>query len=260
MTDTSRGSDHLEADEASPGADEPVGAPPAETRRRDQSRRKSRSFFAELPVLILVAFLLALLMKTFLVQAFYIPSSSMEPTLEVNDRVLVSKLTTTFREPRRGEIVVFREGDVVDDQTGAVRRFTDSLVASLGLGPPPEKDFIKRIIGLPGETLEMRDGVVFIDGEPLPEAPLSEGGYLSARHFTDFGPVEIGSDEYFMMGDNRPSSSDSRQFGAISSDRIVGRAFVVIWPFERASSLSIAEYPAFEHVSVTPAVAEPAAP
>jgi signal peptidase I len=209
-----------------------------------QQQKGSGSFFAELPLLVLIAFVLALLLKTFLVQAFFIPSSSMEPTLAVNDRVLVNKLTTTLRDPQRGEVVVFSEGDPNDDR-GMVRRFTDSLVSGLGLAPPSEKDFIKRVVGLPGETIEMRDGTVHIDGEPLPEAPRAEGGYLTARHYSDFGPVELGPDEYFMMGDNRPSSSDSRQFGAIPEDQIVGRAFVVIWPLGRASSLSIADYPGF---------------
>lgn len=209
--------------------------------------RKGRgSFLAELPILILVAFVLALLLKTFLVQAFFIPSASMEPTLTINDRVLVNKLTTTVREPRRGEVVVFSEGDPDDDDRGIARRFVDSLVTGLGITPPPDKDFIKRVIGLPGETVEMRDGVVYIDGEELPEAPRGEGGYLSARHFTDFGPVEVAPGEYFMMGDNRPSSSDSRQFGAIPEDQIIGRAFVVIWPFDRFSLLDIADYQALE--------------
>ena len=199
-------------------------------------------FLAELPVLVLVAFVLALLLKTFLVQAFFIPSSSMEPTLAVNDRVLVNKLTT-LREPQRGEVVVFNETDPGEDDRGVVRRFTDSLVSGLGLAPPPEKDFIKRVVGLPGETLEMREGVVYIDGVALPEAPEGEGGYLTARHYNDFGPVTMGADEYFMMGDNRPSSSDSRQFGAIPEERIIGRAFVVIWPLDRLGSLGIVDYP-----------------
>jgi signal peptidase I len=216
---------------------EPFPTPPA------KRAKGSGSFLAELPILVLVAFVLALLMKTFLVQAFFIPSSSMEPTLAVNDRVLVNKLTTVFREPQRGEVVVFSENGP-DDDRGAVQRFVGSLVSGLGLAPPPEKDFIKRVIGLPGETLEMREGVVYIDGEALPEAPVEEGGYLSARHFSDFGPVDIGPDEYFMMGDNRPSSSDSRQFGAIPADRIIGRAFVVIWPLGRLTPLSVADYPA----------------
>jgi signal peptidase I len=232
-------------DHDAPAADAEPGTFPDPPARRAKG---SGSFLAELPLLVLVAFVLALLMKTFLVQAFFIPSSSMEPTLAVNDRVLVNKLTMTFREPQRGEVVVFSESDPADDERGAVERFVDSLVSGIGIAPPPEKDFIKRIIALPGETIEMRDGIIYIDGQPLPEATHADGGYLSAPHYTDFGPVEVGPDEYFMMGDNRPSSSDSRQFGAIPEDRIIGRAFVVIWPLGRAAPLSIADYPAFEPV------------
>jgi signal peptidase I len=214
-------------------------------------QKGSGSFLAELPLLVLIAFVLALLLKTFLVQAFFIPSSSMEPTLAVNDRVLVNKLTTALREPQRGEVVVFSEGDP-DNDRGLLRRFSDSLVSGIGLAAPAEKDFIKRIVGLPGETIEMREGVVYIDGQPLPEAPRDEGGYLTARHYNDFGPVELAADEYFMMGDNRPSSSDSRMFGAIPEERIIGRAFVVIWPLGRVTGLTIADYPGFTESTSLP--------
>jgi signal peptidase I len=209
-------------------------------------RRSAGSFLAELPVLVLIAFVLALLMKTFLVQAFFIPSPSMEPTLLVNDRVLVNKLSTLWREPRRGEVVVFSEPteDVGPsaEPGNPITRFLASLAQGLGLAPPTEKDFIKRIIGLPGETLEMREGVVYIDGQALPEAPTTQGGYLSAPDMADFGPVTIPEGEYFMMGDNRPRSADSRSFGSIPGDRIVGRAFVIIWPFGRLERLPIAAY------------------
>jgi signal peptidase I len=203
------------------------------------------SFLTELPVLILVAFVLAILMKTFLVQAFFIPSSSMEPTLLVDDRVLVNKLSYTLREPRRGEVVVFSERglDPLDSDTGLVEGVIESLRTGLGFAAPSEKDFIKRIIGLPGETLELREGVIYIDGTPIDEAPTTEGGYLSARDMTDFGPVTVPDGEFFMMGDNRPASADSRSsLGTIPRDDIVGRAFVVIWPLDRLAALPIEGY------------------
>lgn len=208
-----------------------------------------RSFFAELPVLIIIAFVLALVMKTFLVQAFYIPSSSMEPTLEVGDRVLVNKLSFRFREPRRGEIVVFTEhnGPVATPSENPVRRLLDSLSSGLGFARSNERDFIKRIVGLPGETVEVRDGTVYIDGEPIAEAPQSEGGYLSARDLQPFGPYTVPEGEYFMMGDNRPNSADSRySMGTIPREDIIGRAFVVIWPLGRLDTLPIAGYPSPE--------------
>ena len=204
-------------------------------------------FATELPVLILIAFVLAILMKTFLVQAFYIPSSSMEPTLLINDRVLVNKLSYTFREPRRGEIVVFSERAVDPqdiDGPGFFERLLDSLRSGIGLSSSSQKDFIKRVIGLPGEMVEMREGVVYVDGVAIEEAPTSEGGYLSARDLTDFGPTMVPDDHYFMMGDNRPSSADSRSsLGTIHRDELIGRAFVLIWPFGRATTLPIPDYP-----------------
>jgi signal peptidase I len=233
----------------SPANDEPAG-----DEEVTSPARKRRGFFTELPVLILIAFVLALVMKTFLVQAFFIPSSSMEPTLLVNDRVLVNKLAYTFREPRRGEVIVFSERgfEPLDDPaSGPVEDVLSSIGTGLGLVPPAEKDFIKRIIGLPGETIEMRGGVVYVDDRPLPEAPTTEDGYLSARDMSDFGPVTVPEGEYFMMGDNRPSSADSRStLGTIPRADIIGRAFVIIWPIGRFSTLPIADYPGVADVSL----------
>jgi signal peptidase I len=216
-------------------ADEPA---PAE--------RKQRSFFAELPLLILIAFVLALLLKTFLVQAFYIPSASMEPTLLVGDRVLVNKLVYEMREPRRGEIVVFTTGEETGAEQGnVITRFLRGLSSGLGVAPPAEKDFIKRVMGLPGETVEMKSGVVYVDGQPIPEELYSEGGYLAERDMSDFGPVTVPVGEYFMMGDNRLNSSDSRfGLGTIPADQVIGRAFVVIWPVGRVGTLPAGDYAA----------------
>lgn len=210
-------------------------------------RRGVAGFFTELPVLVLIAFALALLMKTFLVQAFFIPSSSMEPTLHINDRVLVNKLTPRLREPTRGELIVFSEGGTVTVDNGPWwQSMLRSVGAGLGLVPPGERDFIKRVIALPGETVEVRDGQVLIDGEVLPEEPVTEGGYLSARDFGTFGPVTVPEGEYFVMGDNRPSSADSRSsLGTIPEDDIIGRAFVIIWPLNRIRTLPVADYPGF---------------
>ena len=207
--------------------------------------RKHRSFFAELPVLIAIAFILALLLKTFLIQAFYIPSASMEPTLLVGDRVLVNKVLFELREPRRGEIVVFTKDDpVAMPEENLVERLLRSLSSGLGVSHTGEKDYIKRIIGLPGETIEMRNGVVIVDGKKVPEALTTEGGYLAERDPNDFGPVKVPEGEFFMMGDNRQNSSDSRfpQLGTIPREAIIGRAFVTIWPFSRLDTLPGASY------------------
>lgn len=209
--------------------------------------RRAGSFFAELPVLLLVAFVLALLLRSFLVQAFYIPSESMVPTLEIGDRVLVNRLSHRWSDPERGEIIVFA------DEAGAERNAANpiagglrSLAAGLGLAPPSEEDFIKRVIGLPGETIEVHDGVVVVNGEELPEAATNEGGYLSFRDESFFPPTPIPDDQYFVMGDNRPRSSDSRSLlGMIDREQIIGRAFVLVWPFGRADVLSAPDYDGF---------------
>jgi signal peptidase I len=230
---------------AAPQPPEPVPASvPAAV--ADEREPKRRSFLAELPVLIIIAFVLALVLKTFLVQAFFIPSSSMEPTLQVGDRVLVNKLAYTFREPRRGEVVVFSVDGPGLPQPAPVNpleRLVRGLGSGLGVTAGSERDFIKRIIGLPGDVVAMREGIVTINGTPLPEAPASEGGYLSERHLEPFGPFTVPQGQYFMMGDNRPNSSDSRySLGTIPRDRLVGRAFVIIWPLSHVDVLPIPEY------------------
>jgi signal peptidase I len=224
------------------------GPTPAGSSDEPPPQRKHRSFFAELPVLIAIAFVLALLLKTFLLQAFYIPSASMEPTLLVGDRVLVNKVIYELREPRRGEIVVFAgplEEAAPPPSGNAIGRLLESLASGLGMATSGEKDFIKRIIGLPGDQIEMRQGVVYVNGEALAEAPTDEGGYLSEVDLNDFGPTEVPAGQYFMMGDNRPNSSDSRfpSLGTIPRQNIIGRAFVIIWPVPRLERLPRAEYP-----------------
>lgn len=202
------------------------GAPP--------KKRGPLAFLTELPVLLLVAFILALLIKSFLLQAFYIPSESMEPTLEVGDRVLVNKVVYRLHPPRRGDVIVFADPDPEPGpDRNPVSTFWHWLTEGLGVSTSPEKDFIKRVIGLPGETVEIKRGEVFIDGGRLDEP------YLSAlEDDSDFGPVEVPPETLFVMGDNRPNSNDSRRgLGFIPYDKVIGRAFVVIWPPSRIGGL-----------------------
>ncbi len=166
------------------------------------SKRSGARNLVEWVVVVVSALLVALLVKTFLIQAFYIPSPSMTPTLQVDDRVLVNKLSYDIHGVHRGDIVVFKSPQ-----------------------PAPEKDLIKRVVGLPGETVEGRDGHVVVDGQALNETYLPEGVQTAT-----FGPVTITDDHYWVMGDNRPNSSDSRVFGAIDESLIIGKAFVKVWP------------------------------
>ena len=158
------------------------------------------------------ALIIALVIKTFLLQAFFIPSSSMVSTLNIGDRVLVNKLSYRLHDVNRGDIIVFErpEGEA------------DSEI----------QDLIKRVVGLPGDTVEGQNGQVLINGEPLDEPYLDEGVTTG-----DFDPVEVPEDHLFMMGDNRGDSRDSRFFGPIAEDTIVGRAFFRVWPLGDISTL-----------------------
>ena len=218
--------------------DKPAGEPP--------KKRSALSFFKELPVLILIAFGLALLIKTFLIQAFFIPSESMVPTLEVGDRVLVNKLVYRFREPRRGEVIVFvAERDDTADQRSLFRKFIDTLTEGLGVTAPADKDFIKRIIGLPGETVETKDGVVTVTKTDGSKISLTEPYLAADKDTSPFGPQKVPADSYFVMGDNRPNSADSRtRLGPIKRADIIGKAFIKVWPLSRIGVMSTPKYDA----------------
>jgi signal peptidase I len=192
-------------------------------------KRRRFGFARELPFLLLVAFALALLIKTFLMQAFFIPSESMQNTLNPGDRVLVNKVVYHLHPPRRGDIIVFSDPNPVStEDRNPVSAFWHWLTEGLGVTTNPEKDFIKRVIGLPGETVEGKDGVVYVDGKPLDEP------YIRVKDARPFGPVQVPADSLFVMGDNRTDSKDSRYgLGFIPYDNVIGRAFVVIWPPSR---------------------------
>jgi signal peptidase I len=205
---------------------DPVGFDPdddgLDEPEESEERRRSMPFWLEVPLLMALALVIAVVIKTFLIQAFFIPSGSMEDTLEVDDRILVNKLAFRFGDPARGDVVVFDSGKRRDESLiEAVRR---NLAEAIGLSAP-ESDFIKRIVGLPGEEIEIRRNRVFIDGDPLEEPYLRIG-----TDMPDFGPERIPANHYFMMGDHRNLSSDSRSNGPVHSDRFVGRAFVIVWP------------------------------
>lgn len=218
-------------------------------RSRRRNRKKPLAFWQEFPVLIIIAVVLALLIKTFLVQAFYIPSASMENTLQIRDRVLVNKLVYDFRDPRRGEVVVFNgvgwQPEVpVADPGNSLQRGLRTVTSAIGLGPPNEKDYIKRVIGLPGDTVLCCDdaGRVMVNGRPLVEPYILDDTPEAQRAF---GPIKVPEGRLWVMGDHRGVSADSRSHeadqwhGTIPIDKVVGRAFVIVWPVRRVGGLPV---------------------
>jgi signal peptidase I len=209
----------------STSADSPYSGPPVGTQEADGDfpmlpppRHKSKPGWAvalEWVILIVCALAIALLIKSFLFQAFYIPSDSMVPTLKTNDRVIVNKLSYKLHPVHRGDIIVFKSPPNVD---------------------PSVKDLVKRVIALPGETVEGRaNGRIYINGKVLTEKYLPKG----TQPGPSFLPIKVPPDSYWVMGDNRSNSRDSRFFPEhfIRKKDIVGRVFLRIWPLNRLGIL-----------------------
>lgn len=197
----------------------------ADAQDRGEREDAKRSFWRELPLLIVVALIVAVVIKTFLVQAFYIPSASMSDTLVEGDRVMVNKLAYRFGDPTPGDVIVFDNPRAADNGgesiLGAVLRH---IGESLGVSSP-DSALIKRVIAVGGQTIEIRDNRVMVDGVALDEPYLREGSTMA-----DFGPVDVPENHVFVMGDNRNQSQDSRVFGPIPESDIIGKAFVKVWP------------------------------
>lgn len=153
--------------------------------------------------------LLALGIRTFVAEARYIPSGSMLPTLEINDRLIIDKVSYDFGNPQRGDIVVFRPPDALGQNEA----------------------FIKRLIGLPGDVIEVKDGQLYINDEPQTEP------YIAAKPDYQYGPVTVPDDAYLVLGDNRNKSFDSHYWGFLPADHLIGRAVFRFWPPDRLGDL-----------------------
>ena len=213
----------------------PAGArrPEPETppyHREDERQPGLLAVVRETVVLVALAVLLAVVFKTFLVAAFYIPSGSMESTLNISDRVLVEKISYRFGDVERGDVVVFVHDDPGFETTGPsnpVAGFFSSLGQAVGVVPPSDRDFIKRVVGVPGDTITCRRGQLIRNDEPVAEPYLDPG--TQTENCGDKA-IKVTPGQLFVMGDNRGNSQDSRVFGPIERDAVVGRAFVRIWP------------------------------
>jgi len=163
-----------------------------------------RSIFSEVFESVAIAVLLAVLIRLFILEPFYIPSGSMEPTLKEHDRIIVSKLNYRLQDPQRGDIVVFK------------------------YPRDPKRNFVKRLIAVGGETVAIKNSRLYINGQQVSENYLPRG-----LRFADYGPVQVPRGSYFMMGDNRNNSDDSRVWGFLPENLIVGKAIVIYWPPDR---------------------------
>ncbi|WP_051969899.1 signal peptidase I [Kitasatospora azatica] len=229
----------------------------AERRRTAQraARKRRRSLLRELPIIAVVALLIALTLKTFFVQVFVIPSGSMEQTIQIGDRVLVDKLTPWFGStPHRGDVVVFKdpggwlENERHPDTDGAVTKGVKEVFSYVGLLPSSsEQDLIKRVIGVGGDTVVCCDdrGRITVNGKPIDEPYLAPGNPPSRTPFR----VTVPPGRLWVMGDHRDLSADSRYHmtgpdqGTVPLSNVVGRAFLIAWPLGRFQGVTQPSYP-----------------
>jgi len=186
---------------------------------RDLQKKKkpaeSENFFLETAKVLGTAAILAFGIRTFVAEARFIPSSSMEKTLLIDDRLIVEKIGYHFEQPQRGDVIVFKTDNIKQLQE---RNYKNEA-------------FIKRIIGLPGDTVAIREGVVYVNQKPVQER------YIAEKPNQDFGPVKVPPSSYLVMGDNRNNSYDSRYWGFVPKDDIIGRAVFRFWPPNRLGNI-----------------------
>jgi signal peptidase I len=206
-----------------------------ETGREQRRRRRSKKGggVVEFLVILLVSFALVFgFVRPFVVEAFYIPSESMTPTLRVGDRVLVNKFIYRFTEPERGDIVVFEsvEGGGSAPERSLIERITGLFRSDDPEGPP---DLIKRVVGVPGDEISVRGGRLLVNGEPQREPFVNK----KVPDTSSSAPTTVPKNHVFVMGDNRANSRDSRYFGTVPERKIEGEAFLRFWPPDRIGGL-----------------------
>lgn len=175
---------------------------PEEVRVRS-TKKTTKSTWRELAESVIIALVLAFVIRYFLFQPFYIPSGSMEPTLRPLDRIIVSKINYWFHPPEHSDVIVFR------------------------FPLDPSRDFVKRVIGTGGDTIEIRNNQLLRNGEVIEEP------YLPPLQMKNFGPFKVPEGQYFAMGDNRNFSDDSRYWGSVPGENLIGKAVLLYWPLNR---------------------------
>ncbi|MCD6257073.1 signal peptidase I [Candidatus Aerophobetes bacterium] len=170
-------------------------------------KKKSLSWIKETVETVVIALVLAFLIRSFIVETFWIPSGSMEPTLMVGDRIMAYKIFYGINKVKRGDIIIFK------------------------FPLDPKKDFVKRVIGLPGDTIEIRKKEVYVNKKRLIEPyAVHSDNWDTGFPRDEYGPVKVPPDSLFVLGDNRDSSEDSRYWGYVPKENIIGKAFLIYWP------------------------------
>ena len=249
-TDTTPPAPDTDAAATTETTEAPKAETPAETKKKKSKKpKKQRSTLAkvtELPMLILLAFFIAVLIKTFLVQAFYIPSGSMFPTLKVGDRVLVQKVQYTLGDPGRGDVVVFERdvfGPKNEESLSTLDKARNFFRDLLGLPTGEYEDYIKRVVAVGGDVISYSGSPrkLTVNDEVVEEPYINKGIDRASPTLTGSDCKRLDMDQVddscrvpagavFVMGDNRGNSEDSRIIGPVDEDKIVGRAFLIIWP------------------------------
>jgi signal peptidase I len=183
-----------------------------DSKQLKSQEHQEENIWVELTKTLATAFVLAFGIRTFVAEARYIPSESMLPTLQVNDRLIIEKISYHFKAPQRGDVVVFEPTQALVEQN-----FKDA--------------FIKRIIGLPGETIQVKNGTVFVDSEPLKEK------YIEEKPQYDYGPIQVPPNQFLVLGDNRNNSYDSHYWGFVPRSNFIGKAALRFWPPDRMGTL-----------------------
>jgi signal peptidase I len=186
--------------------------------------KRISAFFTDLMETIVISLSIFLVVYLFFMQPHQVNGQSMVPNFQSGDYVLTDKISYKLGEPQRGDIIVFHAPPAAN--------------CAKGTGC----DFIKRILALPGETVEITNDSIFINGRPLAEPYVPEDFETLPGFYTQSGPITLGADEYFAVGDNRPHSSDSRSWGPIKKNEIVGKAFFRYWPLNTVGMIRSATY------------------